>query len=236
MSIASMSFQSLLSRPSNRQLLIPFFLSSFINFSDNACICLAELPLAIIIKSAIEVLFFKFTDFISKGIKNIITFGLSKKCDVRLVSYKYKNKNSCKVFLEVLGKRISFYLNNLGDHWIENSLAITSIIVSLNKDISSYIKKISKFSAVEGRGKILNVQYNRKKITLIDDSYNSSPESLKASIIFLNRLGNKRRKICVLGDMYELGKFSKRFHLNIKKISDSIKSMPKIEEISLNFR
>tara|TARA_B100001013_G_scaffold271939_1_gene172903 strand:+ start:513 stop:1907 length:1395 start_codon:yes stop_codon:yes gene_type:complete len=152
------------------------------------------------------------------GIKNIITFGLSKKCDVRLVSFKYKNKNSCRVFLEVLGKRTSFYLNNLGDHWIENSLAITSIIVSLNKDISPYIKKISKFSAIEGRGKILNVQYNRKKITLIDDSYNSSPESLKASIIFLNRLGNKRRKICVLGDMYELGSFSKQLHLNIKKI------------------
>ena len=152
------------------------------------------------------------------GINNIITFGLSKKCDVRLVGFKYKNKNSCRVFLEVLGKRISFYLNNLGDHWIENSLAITSIIISLNKDASSYIKKISKFIALKGRGKILNVQYNKKKITLIDDSYNYSPESLKASIIFLNRLGNKRRKICVLGDMFELGSFSKQFHLQIKKI------------------
>ena len=152
------------------------------------------------------------------GIKNIITFGASKNCDIKLINYKYKSKNSCKVFLEVLGKKIDFHLNNLGDHWIENSLAITSVIVALNKDINSFIQKISKFKAVKGRGKILNVQYRNKRITLIDDSYNSSPESLKSSIIFLNRFGNKKRKICVLGDMFELGKFSKKLHLQIKKI------------------
>ena len=152
------------------------------------------------------------------GIENIITFGASKNCDIKLINYKYKSKNSCKVFLEVFGKRIDFYLNNLGDHWIENCLAITSVIAALNKNVNSFIKRISKFNAVKGRGEIININYKKKKITLIDDSYNSSPESLKASIIFLNRLGNKRRKICVLGDMFELGSFSKQFHLQIKKI------------------
>ena len=152
------------------------------------------------------------------GIKNIVTFGVSKKCDVKLINFKYKNKNSCRIFLEVLGKKVDFYLNNLGDHWIENSLAITSVIVALNKNVNSFIKKISKFNAIKGRGEILNIQYKNKKIIFIDDSYNSSPESLKASIIFLNRFGNKRRKICVLGDMFELGSFSKQFHLQIKKI------------------
>ena len=152
------------------------------------------------------------------GIENIITFGASKNCYIKLINYKYKSKNSCKVFLEVFGKRIDFYLNNLGDHWIENCLAITSVIAALNKNVNSFIKRISKFNAVKGRGEIINIKYKKKKITLIDDSYNSSPESLKASIIFLNRLGNKRRKICVLGDMFELGSFSKQFHLQIKKI------------------
>jgi len=152
------------------------------------------------------------------GIKNIITFGASKNCDIKLISFKYKNKNSCEVFLKVFGKKINFYLNNLGDHWIENSLAITSVITALNKNLDFFINKISKFNAVKGRGEIINIKYKRKKITLIDDSYNSSPESLKAAIVFLNRLGNKRRKICVLGDMFELGSLSKHFHLQIKKI------------------
>ena len=38
-----------------------------------------------------------------------------------------------------------------------------------------------------------------------------------SSISFLNRYGANKRKICVLGDMYELGKFSKKFHLSLKK-------------------
>ena len=38
-----------------------------------------------------------------------------------------------------------------------------------------------------------------------------------ASIIFLNRLGNKRRKICVLGDMHELGNQTKSEHIKLGK-------------------
>ena len=101
------------------------------------------------------------------GIKNIIFFGSSKKCDVRLIDFKYSGKNSCRVFLEVLGKKIDFHLNNLGDHWIENSLAITSVIVALNKNVNFCIRNISKFNALKGRGKILNIKYKKKKITLM---------------------------------------------------------------------
>ena len=152
-------------------------------------------------------------------INNILTFGKGKKCDIRLINFKHnKNHYSSEVFLEVLGKKINFGLNNLGDHWVENSLAIASIITALNKNIEFYLKKLAKFNAIKGRGNILNIKFKNKKITLIDDSYNSSPESLNASIIFLNRLGYNKRKICVLGDMYELGKFSKKFHLKIEKV------------------
>ncbi|PPR34404.1 MAG: UDP-N-acetylmuramoyl-tripeptide--D-alanyl-D-alanine ligase [Alphaproteobacteria bacterium MarineAlpha6_Bin4] len=154
----------------------------------------------------------------SLKIKKVITFGTSKGCDVKLIKSDYKNKSSCKVFIDVLGKKIDYYLNNLGDHWIENSLAIASTIAALNKDLGTYIKKISQFNAIKGRGEIINIKYKNKKITLIDDTYNSSPESLKASITHLSRLGKKRKKICVLGDMFELGKLSKKFHLKIKKI------------------
>ena len=149
----------------------------------------------------------------------VTTFGKGKKCDIRLINFKHnKNHYSSEVFLEVLGKKINFGLNNLGDHWVENSLAIASIITALNENIEFYLKKLAKFNAIKGRGNILNIKFKNKKITLIDDSYNSSPESLNASIIFLNRLGYNKRKICVLGDMYELGKFSKKFHLKIEKV------------------
>ena len=91
--------------------------------------------------------------------------------------------------------KTSFNLKNLGHHWIENSLAIASVLSALDKDVNYYLKKLFNFVAVKGRGKILNIKYKNKKIVFIDDTYNSSPESLKLSINFLNHLGNKRRKI-----------------------------------------
>ena len=56
----------------------------------------------------------------------------------------------------------------------------------------------------------------KKSFTLIDESYNSSPESLAKAIESLKNLKfNYTRKICVIGDMLELGRVSKSCHLKI---------------------
>ena len=58
----------------------------------------------------------------------------------------------------------------------------------------------------------------KKSFTLIDESYNSSPESLAKAIENLNNLKyNHKRTICVIGDMLELGKMSKSCHIKIVK-------------------
>ena len=51
-------------------------------------------------------------------------------------------------------------------------------------------------------------------VTLINDSYNASYESMKASIRSLKNM-NGNRKIAVLGDMFELGSFSEKLHRNV---------------------
>ncbi len=152
------------------------------------------------------------------GIKNIVSFGKNKECDVRLLKYKNDTENSYKIFFDVLGKKINFRLKNLGEHWIENSLSIAAVINVLGKDLKFYMNRMSHFKALEGRGKIIKISQKNKKFVFIDDTYNSSPESLKSSIKFLNHIGKNRRKICVIGDMFELGKFSKKLHLSFKKI------------------
>ena len=156
----------------------------------------------------------------NSGIKNIINFGNSKNCDVKLIKYKYEN-NICRIFVNAFGKKINYCLKNLGDHWIENSLSIISVIFALNKNIESYLGRFEKIEAIKGRGKITNKKFNNKNIVLIDDSYNSSPKSLEASIQFLKRFGQKKRKVCVIGDMLELGKFSKKSHENLKRILEN---------------
>ena len=73
-----------------------------------------------------------------------------------------------------------------------------------------------KLRPIEGRGKNFQITYEKKSFTLIDESYNSSPESLAKAIESLKNLKfNYTRKICVIGDMLELGRVSKSCHLKI---------------------
>ena len=61
------------------------------------------------------------------------------------------------------------------------------------------------------------IKVNKKKIILIDESYNSNPLSLEFAINNFDKQF-KNNKYLILGDMLELGKFSKKLHKNISKI------------------
>ena len=74
----------------------------------------------------------------------------------------------------------------------------------------------SKYKIPEGRGDILNIKFKNKKINLIDESYNSNPLSLEFAIRnFENIKVNPKYKNLLLGDMLELGKFSKKLHIKV---------------------
>ena len=63
------------------------------------------------------------------------------------------------------------------------------------------------------------INISKNKVKLIDESYNSNPLSLKFSIEkFSSMDSNNQKKIVLLGDMLELGKFSKRLHMEVPKI------------------
>ena len=75
-----------------------------------------------------------------------------------------------------------------------------------------------KYVIPKGRGNLKQVIIGRKKINLLDESYNSNPLSLKFTIKKFNNLKiNPNKKNMLLGDMLELGKFSKRLHVEAAK-------------------
>ena len=75
---------------------------------------------------------------------------------------------------------------------------------------------------LKGRGEI-KIKNKSKNFYLYDESYNSNPQALESAI---NNFKNKIKKIIVIGDMLELGDYSKKFHKNI--IKPIIKLMPKL--------
>ncbi|MAR63927.1 MAG: hypothetical protein CMP43_02860 [Rickettsiales bacterium] len=84
-------------------------------------------------------------------------------------------------------------------------------------------KKLESLRPLPGRGEILQIKKRAKKFFLIDESYNSNPNSLKMAILDLNKEKYKlNEKILVIGDMLELGKFSKKMHKEIVPIISNI--------------
>ena len=98
-----------------------------------------------------------------------------------------------------------------GKHFIYNSLAAIAVGLENKIEMEKIIEGISKFSLTKRRMEIIK---NKNNVTIINDCYNASYESVKAALEYLNSLTAKR-KIAVLGDVLELGEFSEEMHQKI---------------------
>ena len=97
-----------------------------------------------------------------------------------------------------------------GAHNARNALAATAVAVTLNVPLETIAAGLEKFSGVAGR---LQRKAARHGATLIDDTYNANPASLRAAISVLAQANGKR--VLVLGDMGELGDNAAAFHAGI---------------------
>lgn len=104
-----------------------------------------------------------------------------------------------------------FKLNVPGMHNIYNALSAIAIGDLFNMDLNSIKQGLEKYKPVGQRMNIINLD---KDIKIINDCYNANPESMKAAIDVLVTY-EKRRKIAVLGDMFELGDFSEAAHREV---------------------
>ena len=98
------------------------------------------------------------------GIKQFIFFGKSKKSEISLLKVEYQKNYKYKVYVNAFGKKVNFLLNNFGEHWIENSLAAISVLTAIGQDPCHFSEEIKNFKAIKGRGKILKITFNKKKM------------------------------------------------------------------------
>lgn len=108
-------------------------------------------------------------------------------------------------------------LNSISEHMAHNALFAISVgkICGIgNEDIR---KSLKKYKGREMREEISQIG----ELTIINDCYNASYESMVASIKSAKNFGKIHRKnvIAVLGDMLELGEYSKEFHYRIGELS-----------------
>ena len=109
----------------------------------------------------------------------------------------------------IINQNLKPYLTN-----ILATIAVLSKFFDLNKiDRNIFLN----FKIPKARGDIVKISFKKKSILLTDESYNSNPLSLNFAIKNFDSVKTKKKKILVLSDMLELGKFSKYLHINVAK-------------------
>ena len=162
----------------------------------------------------------KFYNFHKKiGLKRnlkILSFSLKNKNATTNLDSISKEKSKYKISININKKKIYFYSSSFYENDLKNLLASIAII-SIFRDIHKLDKYIFYDHKVPtGRGDIMKVKLFKKNFYLVDESYNSNPLSLKSALknFDMIKIDNSRKHL-ILGDMLELGKHSKKLHIEI---------------------
>ncbi|WP_114639525.1 UDP-N-acetylmuramoyl-tripeptide--D-alanyl-D-alanine ligase [Polynucleobacter necessarius] len=117
--------------------------------------------------------------------------------------------NGC-VELSTDSGSIEIKLNTLGSHNVRNALAASAVGLAAGISLEKIKQGLESFTPVNGRMQSKNITSN---YTLIDDSYNANPDSVRAAIDALKQSGNI--SWLILGDMGEVGNQGPEFHREV---------------------
>ena len=104
-------------------------------------------------------------------------------------------------------------LHIAGRHNVKNALAAAACALAAGVSLSAVVQGLQAFEPVKGRSRALMLQLNGQSLSLVDDTYNANPDSVRAAIDVLAELPAPR--LMVLGDMGEVGNQGPQFHAEV---------------------
>ena len=146
----------------------------------------------------------------------ILTFGKSDLANARLDSIELRPTSST-VHATIRGRSVSYVLGAPGEHQAVNSLAVILAAECCGISLEHILPVMQTIRPETGRGSRLQLMLPQGKITVIDESYNANPASMRAALALLGQAqtGPRGRKIAVLGDMLELGEAGPALHAGL---------------------
>jgi UDP-N-acetylmuramoyl-tripeptide--D-alanyl-D-alanine ligase len=146
------------------------------------------------------------------GCARVIGFGSAASAAARLRKARPDTAGT-DVEMTLEGREIAFRIGAPGRHWVSNALGVLACVAALGADPAAAARALAEFRAPAGRGQHHRIAVTGGAITLIDDSYNANPASMRAALEVLGSAPG--RKLAVLGDMLELGNHAPKLHAEL---------------------
>lgn len=148
-----------------------------------------------------------------------ITFGFKEGADVFIKKFETKSIKGSSLIIEYKKEEFPLFLSScIGDSFAYISASIFAVGVALKIDSEKIKEMIEKIRPAKGR---LTIIKGIKDTIILDGSYNASPSSMMSALRALQEI-NGNKKIAVLGDMLELGKFSSEEHRKIGRFAKEV--------------
>lgn len=138
-----------------------------------------------------------------------VTFGASARADVRAEAIEELGLAGMSMRVRSTAGSGEMRVPLLGLGNLANVLAATAVAIELGVPFDQIVRRAERLKPAPHRGTVLRLA---KGVTLVDDSYNSSPAALRQALGVLAREGHAVRRAAVLGEMLELGQHSIALH------------------------
>ena len=153
------------------------------------------------------------------GATRILSFGAHPESNFRLLDCTRKDSGLVVTIdhpaLNDSTKRrtVTFKLGMTARHWAMNALCGLAMCCAAGLDCEQAAAQLAEFTDLPGRGKTYDLTISNHQLSLIDDSYNAGPASMKAALANLAEMSGHRA--AVLSDMLELGDSGPQAHIQL---------------------
>jgi UDP-N-acetylmuramoyl-tripeptide--D-alanyl-D-alanine ligase len=139
----------------------------------------------------------------------LISFGSAPTATVRSTSVEDLGIDGMRAHVATPAGEFDLTIPLLGRGNLSNVLAATAVAVEFQVPLDEIVERAHRLRPADRRGAVHRL---RGGVTLIDDSYNSSPSALKRALEVLRQQRDAGRRVAVLGEMLELGAHSIALH------------------------